>query len=305
MSLVPEDSRRFRRRARLLGWLALVVAVAVGGLMLLERHLIFFPARYPIGEWDLGAWRRRTGCQLEDRFLTTSDGVRLHAWWVSPPDPAPPGETIRSALLYLHGNAGNLSHRGAVVATLARHLGMDVLIPDYRGYGRSEGRPGEEGLYEDARTVWRFLTEDRGLPARRVVVYGKSLGGGVATRLASDVHPAGLVLQSTFTSIPDLAAHHYPFVPRLFVRTQMDSLSRIASVGCPVLIIHSRADEVVPFAQGERLYAAAREPKRFFAVELAGHNDTFDAGGEALLAALVELARAGLGEKATPARCTR
>lgn len=270
--------------------------------MIGERHLIFFPAPYPAGEWDLGAWRRRTGCEFEDRFLTTSDGVRLHAWWVSPPGSRLPGATTRPALLYLHGNTGNLSHRGGVAAMLARRLGMDVLIPDYRGYGRSEGRPGEEGLYEDARTAWRFLTLDRGLPAARIVVYGKSLGGGVATRLASEVHPAGLVLQSTFTSIPDLAAHHYPFVPRLFVRTRMDSLLRIASVGCPLLVVHSRADEIAPFAHGQRLYAAAREPKRFFTVELAGHNDTFDAGGEALLATLVEFTRSRLSEGASPAR---
>ncbi|MGV8041167.1 MAG: alpha/beta hydrolase [Thermoanaerobaculaceae bacterium] len=290
-----------RRASRLLLagaaiWAALVVLLMIG-----ERHLIFFPMRHPHGEWDLDAWRRRTGCAFEDRFLTTEDGVRLHAWWVSPPESRPPVELGRPVMLYLHGNAGNISHRGGVVATLARRLGMDVLILDYRGYGRSEGRPHEEGLYEDARTAWRFLTVDRGLPAGRILVYGKSLGGGVATRLASEGHPAGLVLQSTFTSIPDLAAHHYPFVPRFLVRTRMDSLSRIAAVGCPLLVVHSRADEIAPFAHGKRLFAAAREPKRFFTVELAGHNDTFDAGGEALLAALAELARSCLGEGATPA----
>lgn len=273
--------------------------------MLLERSLIFFPARYPVGDWDLEVWRRRTGCAFEDRFLTTSDGVRLHAWWVSPPNPRLPGETTRPALFYLHGNAGNLSHRGAVVATLARRLGMDVLVLDYRGYGRSEGNPYESGLYEDARAAWRHLTVDRAVPGRRIVIYGKSLGGGVATQLAYEVHPAGLVLQSTFTSIPALAAHHYPFVPRFLLRTRMDSLSKIDAVGCPLLVVHSRADEVAPFTHGQRLFAAAREPKRFFAVELAGHNDTFDAGGESLLAALEEFAGTCLREGATPARCTR
>ncbi|HPC83188.1 MAG TPA: alpha/beta hydrolase [Thermoanaerobaculaceae bacterium] len=300
----PTDAypRRPRWLVRWFGWLALIATVAAGGLMLLERSLIFFPMRYPVGDWDLEGWERRTGCAFEDRFLATADGVRLHAWWVSPPNPPLPGETTRPTLLYLHGNAGNLSHRGTVAATLARRLGMDVLVLDYRGYGRSEGSPHESGLYEDARAAWRHLTVDRAVPARRIVVYGKSLGGGVATQLASEVQPAGLVLQSTFTSIPDMAAHHYPFVPRLLLRTRMDSLSKIERVGCPLLVIHSHADEIVPFAHGQRLFAAAREPKRLFAVERAGHNDTFDAGGEALLAALAEFAHGCLGERPSPAR---
>jgi fermentation-respiration switch protein FrsA (DUF1100 family) len=182
-------------------------------------------------------------------------------------------------VLFFHGNAGNLSHRADMLLRLTRP-GVNVLIIDYRGYGRSQGRPSEQGLYADATAAWTFLTAERGVDEDRIVLFGKSLGGAVAIDLAARVAPAGVIAQSAFTSVPDMAARHYPFVPRMLVRTKMDSLAKIAGVSCPKLFVHSTGDEIVPYAMGRRLYDAAAEPKTFFEVRGAGHNETWLAGGE-------------------------
>lgn len=266
-------------------WGGVVWGAVIGGLVLFETSLIYLPSRYPTGNWDLASWQQRTGCRFEDQWMTTADGVRLHGWLVRALEGGQTSDTRRPILLYLHGNAGNISHRAPVGAALARR-GMEVLLLDYRGYGRSTGRPSEQGLYEDARTAWRHLASERAVVPGQIVLYGKSLGGAVAAKLASEVQPAGLVLQSTFTSIPDLAAQHYPLVPRFLVRTQMPTERILGQVGCPVFIIHSRSDEIAPFAHALRLQAAAQAGTQLFVVENAGHNDTFSAGGEKLLAAL-------------------
>ena len=170
----------------------------------------------------------------------------------------------------------------------AELLPAEVLIFDYRGYGRSEGKPSEKGLYSDARAAWRYLEVERSVAPERVVLFGRSLGAGVAVDLASHVEPAGLVVESGFSSIPAMARHHYPFIPRFLVRSRMDSLTKIQTISCPKLFVHSRADEVAPFALGYALYEAAPEPKKFYEVEGAGHNETSLVGGRAYFAALAE-----------------
>jgi fermentation-respiration switch protein FrsA (DUF1100 family) len=180
-------------------------------------------------------------------------------------------------LLLFHGNAGNLSDRYEMLVDVCG-LGFDVMIVGYRGYGRSGGRPSEEGLYRDATAAWWFLTEVRGVPADRIVVWGKSIGGAVAIELATRVRPAGLIVQSAFTSVPAMAAEHYWFLPRFLVRHEMDSLSRIGRVACPVLVIHGDQDGIVPFSHGQGLYAGASEPKRWLAVPGADHNDLMVVG---------------------------
>jgi hypothetical protein len=159
-------------------------------------------------------------------------------------------------------------------------LPVQVFIMDYRGYGKSEGNPSERGLYLDARAAWDYLVEGRGVPANRIIIFGKSLGGVPAIDLASKVEPAGVIVQSSFTSAADLAAAVLPFLPRVFLHTKMDSVSKIARVRCPKLFIHSRADEVVPFELGRRLYEAAPEPKQFYEVKGAPHNSTYIVGGK-------------------------
>ena len=159
---------------------------------------------------------------------------------------------------------------------------------DYRGYGRSEGSPDEDGVYADAMAAWRYLLDDRGVAPSSVIIYGFSLGGAVAVDLASRVEAAGLVVQSSFTCVPDMAAAIFPLVPRALVRTQMDSAGKILAVSGPKLFIHSPRDELVPYRLGKKLYEAAGEPKAFYVVEGAGHNDTFLAGGQGLLSTLLE-----------------
>jgi fermentation-respiration switch protein FrsA (DUF1100 family) len=161
-----------------------------------------------------------------------------------------------------------------------------VFIVDYRGYGRSEGRPSEEGLYTDARAAWRYLVEERGIAPARIVIFGKSLGGAVAVELATQVKPAGVILESSFTSVPDMAARHFPFVPKALIRTKMNSAGKIARIRAPKLHIHSPADEVVPYELGRELFDAAADPKRFHRVEGAGHNETYLVGGSGYFAAI-------------------
>lgn len=269
----------------------LLCAGLAGYLMLFEDSFIYFPAKYPAGAWERDEPRAREGeivARIEDVQLAGTDGVRLHAWYCTPHigrgGALEPVET-KTTLLFLHGNAGNISHRYEIVRDFVK-LPVNVLIIDYRGYGKSEGSPSEQGLYTDARAAWDYLTTTRAVPASRIVIFGESLGGAVAIDLASKTNACALVVQSSFTSIADMAAELLPFVPSFMLRTKMDSLSKIASVSCPKLFIHSQSDEIVPYKLGRRLFDAAPAPKQFYEVKGAPHNLTFDLGGAAYYEAL-------------------
>ncbi|HLL73558.1 MAG TPA: alpha/beta hydrolase [Pyrinomonadaceae bacterium] len=282
------------RMARILALLGVGLA---GYLMLFEDSFIYFPSKYPEGIWQRGESRAREGeivAGVEDVQLTASDGVRLHGWFCTPQvvrgGGAGAARTLepvktRRTLLFLHGNAGNLSHRYDIIDELVK-LPVNVFIIDYRGYGKSEGRPSEQGLYADARAAWDYLTTVRGIPPASIVLFGESLGGAVAIDLASKVQACGLIVQSSFTSIADMAAEVMPLAPRFLIRTKMDSLSKIAHVSCPKLFIHSEADDVIPYRLGRRLFDAAHAPKQFYEVKNAPHNLTFDIGGAAIYEAL-------------------
>ena len=256
-----------------------------------EDKLIYFPERYPAGLWDVSGIPAREGeivPGIEDCHFTASDGVKLHGWLASPRrkkggefEPLPTEEV----LLWFHGNAGNITSRFDMIRVLMQ-LPAQVFIIDYRGYGKSEGNPTEEGLYLDARAAWDYLTVGRGVPAGRIVIFGKSLGGAPAIDLASRVEPGGLIVQSSFTSLKDMAASILPFFPNFILRTKMDSRAKIASARCPKLFIHSPVDEVVPYKLGRDLFEAAPEPKRFYEVQGAPHNETYIVGGRAYLEAL-------------------
>lgn len=206
----------------------------------------------------------RIGLDFEAVTLTTVDGIRLDGWFV-------PAAPARATLLFFHGNAGNISHRLDSLR-LFHQLGLSVLIIDYRGYGRSEGEPTESGIYRDADAAWRYLTETRGIPADEILLLGRSFGGAVAAYLASQHATLGLVLESTFTSAPEMAAELYPWLPaRWLTRVTYDTRSRLADVRMPLMIVHSRDDEIIPFSQGKKLYEAGNPPKQF--LELNGsHN---------------------------------
>jgi uncharacterized protein len=278
------------------GWrLARIVLLLAAGLagyvMLFEDSFIYFPAKYPAGVWERGRRQAREGeivARTEDVQLAAADGVRLHGWYCTPQvgrgGALEAVETERT-LLFLHGNAGNLSHRYEIIEHFVK-LPVNVLIIDYRGYGKSEGRPSEEGLYADARAAWDYLTQARGMPASQIVIFGESLGGAVAIDLATKTQACGLIVQSSFTSIADMAAEVLPFVPPFILRTKMDSLSKIGQVSSPKLFIHSQADEIVPYRLGRRLFDAAHAPKQFYEVKNAPHNLTFDIGGAAYYEAL-------------------
>lgn len=159
-------------------------------------------------------------------------------------------------------------------------LGLSTLIIDYRGYGRSSGEPSEEGTYLDAAAAWRHATQMLGFTAGRIVLFGESLGGGVAAQLAAENRPAALILASTFTSVPDMGADLYPLLPiRLLARIRYHTLARLPQIACPVLVIHSRNDDIIPFAHGRRLFETARQPKQFLEIE-GGHNEGFVFGHE-------------------------
>ncbi|MEO7726691.1 MAG: alpha/beta hydrolase [Burkholderiales bacterium] len=247
--------------------LLLAAATAYAAVLLLvflfQPRLVYFPE----AARELMTTPRAAGYDYEEVSLHTADAVKLHAWWV-------PARAPHGTVLLLHGNAGNISHRMGYV-TMFNRLGYSVLLFDYRGYGKSSGNPDEEGTYRDAEAAWQHLTEARGLKARDIVIVGESLGGGVATWLAVKYPPRALVLASVFTSVPDLGARLYPWLPvRLLARIEYNNLARIGQVAVPVLIAHSRADDVIPFDHGEKLFAAAHEPKQFLELT-GGHNEGF------------------------------
>ena len=228
-----------------------------------QHRLLYFP--------QLGLDDDTTPAALrlpyDDARIPTADGEWLHAWFVPAPD-------ARATAVLFHGNAGNISHRLQWLP-MFRQLRLSALLVDYRGYGTSTGKPSEDGTYADADAVWKYLTATRKIPPERIVLIGESLGGAVAAHLAARTTPAALVLHSAFTSVPDLAAELYPFLPaRLLSRFDYDTRAALAEVRCPVLVIHSRDDDIVPFEHGRRLFESAPGPKRF--IELRGsHNGSF------------------------------
>jgi fermentation-respiration switch protein FrsA (DUF1100 family) len=234
-----------------------------------QSRLLYYPN---VPSRAVVATPARIGLAYEEVAFVAADGVRLHGWFL------PAGAAPRGVLLFFHGNAGNISHRLDSLAIFHR-LGLSVLIFDYRGYGRSEGKVTEAGTYLDAEAAWRHLTETRGIPEDSIVLFGRSLGAAVAARLATRRRPRALILESGFTSVPDLAARYYRIFPvRWLTRFRYDARAALGAVQCPVLIAHSRDDEIIPVAHGRALFAAAAEPKAF--LELGGgHNDGFLASG--------------------------
>jgi fermentation-respiration switch protein FrsA (DUF1100 family) len=232
-------------------------------LVLFQDRLAYYPE---VGR-AMHSTPREHGMDFEALTLDTADGERLDAWFV----PAPQAHGV---VLFLHGNAGNLSHRMDSIAMFHR-LGYAVLIFDYRGYGRSSGKPSEEGLYRDAETAWAYLTHARGIAPENIVLFGESLGGALAAHLAAWERPGALVLSSVFTSVPDLAADLYPWLPaRWLTRLRYDTRAALARAKCPVLVAHSPDDEIIPYRHGEELFSAAPGPKVFLSLS-GGHNDGF------------------------------
>ena len=226
-----------------------------------EYSNLFFPS----GEMEYTP--ASAGLEYEDVYFSSSDGTVLNGWFI--PGKSDPKGTI----LFCHGNAGNISHRLEIITMLHR-LGFNVFIFDYRGYGRSKGRPSEKGMYEDGYAAYEYLGSREDIEKDKVFLYGKSLGGTVAVDVALRVDVAAVIVDSSFVSTGDMAKEIYPFLPTsLFITMKYDTVSKIGGVEAPVLVIHSVEDDIVPYSHGQRIFGAAKEPKSLINLR-GGHNDS-------------------------------
>lgn len=226
-------------------------------LLIFQSRLIYYP------ESAMSMSPKDIGLSFEDISFETSDGVKLSGWFV-------PGEGM-GTVLFCHGNAGNISHRLDSISVFHR-MGLDSFIFDYRGYGLSEGHPSEQGTYLDAEAAWNYLADERRIPTQQIIIFGRSLGGAVAAYLAQEHTPKALIVESAFTSTADVGAKYYPYLPvRLLSRFGYNTREYLTNVSCPVLIVHSSNDEIIPFDHGLRLFEAAGEPKKF--LEIKGSHD--------------------------------
>lgn len=245
-----------------------IIAVAYGALaalvFVIQPRMVFQPN---FQGRELDATPDAIGLDYRDVSIATDDGETLHGWWV-------PHVDARATILFSHGNAGNISHRLESLRQF-HHLRLNVLAYDYRGYGQSTGRPSEAGLYRDIDAAWRWLVEEQNLAAKRLVPFGRSLGGAVTARLAARVNPACVILESTFTSVPDLGAELFPWLPvRLLSRLRLDARKHVAGISAPLLIIHSRDDEIVPYNHALKLQAASHDSTELLTIS-GGHNTGF------------------------------
>lgn len=256
----------------------LLLGVAIYGIICLalfifQPRLVFFPIK------AIAATPAAVDLAYEELLLDTGAGTSLHGWYL-------PGREDAHTLLFLHGNAGNISHRLDSLR-LFNSLGLNVMIFDYSGYGQSGGTASEQQTYADARIAWDYLTHTRGIVPGRIIVFGRSLGAGVATWLATQVTPAALILESAFTSVPAVAQKFYPIFPvRWLARIRYDNAARLPAVDCPVLIAHSRDDELIPISHGQELFGLAPEPKTFLPM-VGGHNDGFFVSGPSYRAGIL------------------
>jgi fermentation-respiration switch protein FrsA (DUF1100 family) len=212
------------------------------------------------------------GLDFEDVVFKSTEGLDLSGWYI-------PAKSSKLTVLFCHGNGGNISHRLDSI-NIFHNLGLNCFIFDYRGYGNSQGKPSEEGTYLDAEAAYKWLTEDKKTPADNIIIFGRSLGGSIAARLASEVKAGALIIESAFTSYVDIGKEYYPYMPvKWFARFGYRAIDYIKNVHCPTMFIYSRNDEIVPYRFGLELYEAANEPKEFVEI-FGGHNDCFPASGE-------------------------
>ena len=250
-------------------WIVLAIvgayALFAGFFFLFQSNYVYHPDRLISANPD------NLGLHFEKVSFETSDGVRLSAWFI-------PRDNSSGVILFCHGNAGNISHRLETIQ-IFHELGVATFIFDYHGFGESEGKPSEHGTYSDAEAAWQYLVQERKIHPNEIIIMGRSLGGSIAAWLAQNHNPSALILESTFTSVTDVAAKLYPYLPiRLLIRHKYNTVEYLSRVKCPVLIVHSRDDEMVPFTHGQRLFQTAKEPKQF--LEISGaHNDGFLTSG--------------------------
>ena len=248
--------------------LVFCILVYAAFLLLFENKIIFHPSIYPEGYWNPTS----LGVPAQDVYFEAEDGVKLHAWFIPAPNAV-------ATLLWFHGNAGNLSHRLDNIQRLKR-LNLNIFIFDYRGYGRSEGEPNEEGIYKDSRAAYRQVLSMAGVSVNSLFLFGRSLGGICAVEIALN-HPAkGLILESVFTNAEDMSRKVFPLIPLGWaVRSKLDAVGKVPHLKLAKLFLHGTRDEIVPYDLGRKLFEKAANPKTFYDIEGAGHNDTYILGG--------------------------
>lgn len=258
----PRTWRQFCGRCLFLAALTYLGVIVL--LMFLENRLVY-PRTTAAQHWEPAPTD-----EIQDIEIESADGTLIHAWYLHHP-------TSKGALLHLHGNAGNLSHRGRILVRLRETLNVSALIIDYPGYGKSGGSPSEQGCYDAADAAYTWLTSAKKYEGENVLIFGKSLGGGVGVELATRRPHRALVLIKTFTSAPDVGASFYPWLPvRWVMRNRFNSLERIQQIKTPVYIAHGDRDRIVPFKLGKRLFEAATEPKAFKVLAGQDHNDRLE-----------------------------
>jgi len=290
-----EPVRPGRRLSEAAPWIAAFLG-GIGGIGALgylrgryQRNTVFLPDKHPDGVLDPGG----QGLDAQDVWFRAPGGPDLHGWWVSHPEAS-------GTILYCHGSSGSVAHRVGIFREL-QDLGLSVLAFDYRGYGRSAGVPSEAGLFADARAAYDHLVGPLGASPAELLLFGHSLGGAVAIDAALDRPVAGLVIESSFTNLKDMARALYPQAPlHLITRNEFRSIEKVAALGMPKLFIHGTADGTVPFEVGRRLFEAAAAPKDFFVVERAGHNDVHLHGGTAYYQRIASFVERCLDGSRTP-----
>jgi uncharacterized protein len=246
---------------------ALLTATLLAGCRI-EESLIFHPDRI------VSRNPSDIGMAFDDVFFRTQDGLWLHGWFI-------PHNEAKSTLLWFHGNAGNVSHRLLNIKLLHEHIKTHIFIFDYRGYGHSEGTPSEEGTYLDGTAAMHYLLERPEAGTRRIVLFGRSLGAAVAAEMALRFNTRGLILESPFVSVPEMARVIFPVLPlAALLRTRYDIVGKVRKIKTPLLVLHGERDEIVPFEHGKRVFEAAPQPKAFHIISGASHNDTFVLGGK-------------------------
>ena len=276
--------------------LIMLLSVAGGVFLLLSLLLYLFQGKMlflsNMPGRALTASPADIGLEYEDISMLTRDGEQLHGWYV-------PATNRRGVVLFFHGNAGNISHRLDSIG-IFHQLGLDTLIIDYRGYGQSTGKPTEQGTYLDAQAAWSYLVDERGIPADEIIIFGRSLGGAIGAWLGAQHTPAAVIIESSFTSGVDMARRLYPFLPaRLITRLRYPVAEYASQLDCPVLVVHSLDDEIIPFEMGRSVYAAVKQRKSF--LELRGdHNNGFFISRRDYVAGLDSFFESVLGPGSTP-----
>ena len=245
---------------RIVIYIILGIVLLVIYVKYLEQRNLFFPFR------EINYTPQEIGLSYEDIYFTTEDNKKINGWFI-------PFENAKYTILFFHGNAGNISHRLDKIK-IFHDLGLNVFIIDYRGYGNSEGKPSETGLYLDARASYGYLIDKRKVKSSSIILYGESLGGAVAFELATQVDVLAIITEETFSSVRDVAKNIYPFLPSFFVSDKFNSVSRIGKLTIPKLIIHSKDDEMIPFKHAQKLYESAKDPKILVAIS-GSHNSAF------------------------------